>query len=407
MVPTITPSPIATLASTEPVPELDGLVDDDEEKEDEKDDGVEEKDGDVGVLEKGPKEEATEKEKAELIKEKAEDDDEYDEYEDEENSGSVDLEKRAEADADNSQNKAKPESTEYKSSGMAPFDLEHWIQEFVGLQSAVYEQDIYQIFRDLFKNKDTNAKIEDVLRNLVQNSPPSPAQHKPKKDTAIQPVGVEEKEGQDTFLAQATSITNPNIKNNVVTAMLMQPFIDQVRKVIRDLLTMLCGGLPEAAAMKDISDPEIIPQLFACLQGNISKFTSQLGAMLVGQLMRGKDNIVQQLLLKLIGIPTQTKEESKMPVSSPLKVIPEQGNQKDYGLDQPLVEQSAPRKDKNKANKIPAENNKENDPDQITRMEEFAKWLVDNVLEGLGARHGEQGKSADPVASTEDDEIVE
>ncbi|CAO3572562.1 unnamed protein product [Mortierella alpina] len=246
----------------------------------------------------------------------------------------------------------------YKAENVGKFALEHLIQEVVGLQSAGVEKDLYKIISDSLKS-DEGVKFEDIIRDLAFSHFSQQLQH---QETSKDEV-------QATFSAQESGIISGFMD------LLVQPFIAQVRTAIRSILASICNGVADAESIREISDPDIIPKVFACLKGNLDKFMSQVGTLLAGRLGEGRESIVKQLMELTTSLPL-----TEMPSADEKKV--------DDGSNEPLAGQSvdpaAEDVDHDDEDEESwADESMETAESDRPRQETFVNWLVDTVLDGL------------------------
>ncbi|KAF9949860.1 hypothetical protein BGZ72_008374 [Mortierella alpina] len=264
----------------------------------------------------------------------------------------------------------------YKAENVGKYALEHLVQEIVGLQSAVVEKDLYQIIPDLFAS-DEGAKFEDVIRDLAFNHF-SQQQH---PETGAGQM-------QAMFHAQEAGIISGFVD------MLVQPLIAQVRTAIRSALASLCSGVEDADSIRSISDPDIIPKVFACLKSNFDKFMSQVGTLLAGRLTEGREPMVKQLTQLVMTLPLSEKSETS----------PEE-EKMDDGSNEPLTEHSvdatAEEVDEDDDEDLWTDESMETAETGSPRQEAFVNWLVDKVLEGLTAAAEKRG-----TESTEESDNV-
>ncbi|KAF9571832.1 hypothetical protein EC968_010633 [Mortierella alpina] len=279
------------------------------------------------------------------------------------------LEKREiEADNDFKQNEG-DDAPIYKAENVGNYALEHLIQEIVGLQSAVVEKNLFKIIPDLFES-DEGAKFQDFIRDLAFNHFSKQQYQESSKDQV-----------QAAFSAQETSITSGFID------MLVQPFIAQVKKAIRGILASVCNGVADAESVREVSDPDIIPEVFACLKGNLDKFMLQVGALLAGRLGEARQPLVKQLMKLTTSLPLP---QMPLPEASTdeKKVVDESGG--------PLVEQSvdssAEEMDANDEDEdLWTDESMETTESDNPQQEAFVNWLIDKVLEGLKTATANKG----------------
>ncbi|KAF9284147.1 hypothetical protein BGZ68_004897 [Mortierella alpina] len=257
----------------------------------------------------------------------------------------------------------------HKAENVGKFALEHMIQEIVGLESAVVEKDLYKIVSDLFES-DEVAKFEDIIRDLAFNH--FTQQHHPETSKG---------QIQAAFNAQEA---------NIVTGfmdLLVQPFIAQVRTAIRSVLASICSGVADAESVRAISDPDIIPKVFACLKSNLDKFMSQVGTLLAGRLGEGREPMVKQLMKLTTNLPL-----SKVPF--PMASADEK--KVDDGSNEPLAEQSVEPTaeevdDDDEDEDSWTDESMETTESDTPRQEAFVNWLVDKVLDGLKSATDKRG----------------
>ncbi|KAF9959985.1 hypothetical protein BGZ70_008707 [Mortierella alpina] len=268
----------------------------------------------------------------------------------------------------------------YKAENVGKFALEHLIQEIVGLQSASVEKDLYKIISDSFKS-DEGVQFEDIIRDLAFSHFSQQLQH--------QKTGKDQV--QATFNAQESSIISGFMD------MLVQPFIAQVRTAIRSILASICNGVADAESIQEISDPDIIPKVFACLKGNLDKFMSQVGTLLAGRLGEGRESMVKQLMELTTSLPL-----SEMP-------FPEAEDEKkvDDGTNEPLAGQSVDPAAEDVGDDDEDEDSWKDESMETAesdrpRQETFVNWLVDKVLDGLKTASEMKGAESESDGQKDD-----
>ncbi|KAF9896483.1 hypothetical protein BX616_007374, partial [Lobosporangium transversale] len=234
-------------------------------------------------------------------------------------------------------------------------ELENWIESKVDEQAVKYQDDLIKVMTNLLNNSEA-AQYLDVLVKMASSSDNQKEQQQQIKRRFIQSSSKEQQQGDQEESFESSSVPKsriasktssgqqdhqpllkraPNQDMNMTAATmnsLMEPFILQLRRDIRNILIWLCAGAPGskidgkvygddefsrratkaditairhpkgAHYLADIIDPNTSTLILACLKSYYQDFGEQLYSLAIERSQQAKEAILSKLQ-ELTGVP--------------------------------------------------------------------------------------------------------